>query len=353
MKALVCEMCGSHEVVKVDGLFVCQSCGTKYSVEDAKKMMIEGNVDVTGSTVKIDSTDELQNLYQLARRAKDENNSENAAKYYDMILVKEPQNWEAAFYSVYFKASDCMVGKIGSSAQSVNKCLNNVFELIKNNVSDKNEQIEIVKEIDSKCKSISYDMFKAIKLMSQKMGVNYNATALNDSIAVRNIMLFLGDNIKKYFGDYSELNQIMIGAWKEGVDYHNNMLQFVSLIERDSYKKIIMGTVRKIQEYEPSYYSQTTVKNKSGGCYIATAVYGSYDCPEVWVLRRFRDYTLAEKWYGRLFIKVYYAISPSLVKLFGNTKWFKMIWRKRLDPMVAKLKNKGVKETPYIDRKWR
>ncbi|MDR0918559.1 MAG: hypothetical protein LBM93_04840 [Oscillospiraceae bacterium] len=34
----------------------------------------------------------------------------------------------------------------------------------------------------------------------------------------------------------------------------------------------------------------------SGRCYIATAVYGSYDCPEVWTLRRFRDYILAPKW---------------------------------------------------------
>ena len=37
--------------------------------------------------------------------------------------------------------------------------------------------------------------------------------------------------------------------------------------------------------------------NSSGGCYVATAVYGSYDCPQVWTLRRYRDDTLAETWY--------------------------------------------------------
>ena len=50
------------------------------------------------------------------------------------------------------------------------------------------------------------------------------------------------------------------------------------------------------------------------GCYVATAVYGSYDCPQVWTLRRFRDHTLAASWYGRSFIRAYYAISPTLVK---------------------------------------
>ena len=41
MKQLACEMCGSTELVKDNGYFVCQKCGTKYSVEEAKKLMGE------------------------------------------------------------------------------------------------------------------------------------------------------------------------------------------------------------------------------------------------------------------------------------------------------------------------
>ena len=37
MKALTCEMCGSTNLIKEGGVYVCQSCGTKYSVEEAKK----------------------------------------------------------------------------------------------------------------------------------------------------------------------------------------------------------------------------------------------------------------------------------------------------------------------------
>ena len=91
---------------------------------------------------------------------------------------------------------------------------------------------------------------------------------------------------------------------------------------------------------------------KSGGCYVATAVYGSYDCPQVWTLRRFRDYTLAKTWYGRAFIRSYYAISPTLVKWFGHTEWFKALWRGRLDKMVTKLNSDGVKDTSYEDKVW-
>ena len=87
-----------------------------------------------------------------------------------------------------------------------------------------------------------------------------------------------------------------------------------------------------------------------GGCYIATAVYGSYDCPEVWVLRRFRDYFLEKTIPGRVFVKVYYAISPILVSCLGNRKWFVSFWRKKLDALVLKLKQRGYSDEAYTDK---
>ena len=86
------------------------------------------------------------------------------------------------------------------------------------------------------------------------------------------------------------------------------------------------------------------------GCYIATAVYGSYDCPEVWTLRRFRDYSLDKTIPGRIFIRLYYTISPSLVRWFGNSKVFKSICQRPLDKLVASLRRKGYMDTPYCDK---
>ena len=101
-------------------------------------------------------------------------------------------------------------------------------------------------------------------------------------------------------------------------------------------------------------YSKRLAKKrrKKNGCYVATCVYGSYDCPEVWTLRRYRDNTLGSTWYGRLFIKIYYAVSPTLVKWFGKTKWFKKLWRGKLDKMVKNLQDRGVESTPYCDKEW-
>ncbi|MBQ4401483.1 MAG: hypothetical protein II832_04905, partial [Synergistaceae bacterium] len=90
-------------------------------------------------------------------------------------------------------------------------------------------------------------------------------------------------------------------------------------------------------------------KRKKSGCYVATCVYGTYDCPQLWVLRRFRDDILERSWFGRRFITLYYAISPTLVKLFGGRKTITAHWRRMLDPLVERLKEKGIQDTPYND----
>lgn len=53
----------------------------------------------------------------------------------------------------------------------------------------------------------------------------------------------------------------------------------------------------------------------SGGCYVATSIYGSYDSEPVLILRRFRDEYLLPYIVGRLFVRIYYTTSPVLVKL--------------------------------------
>lgn len=91
-------------------------------------------------------------------------------------------------------------------------------------------------------------------------------------------------------------------------------------------------------------------RKKKKGCYVATCVYGSYDCPEVWTLRRYRDYVLEKTWYGRAFIRIYYMVSPAFVRLFGKTNCFQTICKRNLDSIVVKLQKKGYKDTPYDDK---
>nr|WP_296156565.1 tetratricopeptide repeat protein [uncultured Blautia sp.] len=130
--------------------------------------------------------------------------------------------------------------------------------------------------------------------------------------------------------------------------YGRRAVQYADEPEKTQYSSEVNHIVDDIQSYADNQQNNSS----KGGCYVATAVYGSYDCPEVWTLRRYRDDTLAGTWYGRLFIKTYYAVSPTIVKLFGNTEWFKKMWRGKLDAMVENLQRKGIESTPYEDKNW-
>ena len=90
-------------------------------------------------------------------------------------------------------------------------------------------------------------------------------------------------------------------------------------------------------------------KSKGIGCYVATCVYGSYDCPQVRTLRRYRDARLSKSWFGRLFIKGYYVVSPKIVELFGNTKWFNGLFKPVIDKIVCSLQNSGIDSSHYSD----
>jgi len=71
-----------------------------------------------------------------------------------------------------------------------------------------------------------------------------------------------------------------------------------------------------------------------GGCFIATAAYGSYLDSRVIVLREFRDNILLKNYFGRMFVKFYYAKSPAIAYEIGNVTALKVITRVLLTPVI-------------------
>lgn len=81
--------------------------------------------------------------------------------------------------------------------------------------------------------------------------------------------------------------------------------------------------------------SNSSTQKRSEGCYIATMVYGDYDHPQVVVLRRFRDNRLLTNLPGQVFVKLYYWISPKLVKILHNHQYINKGIRKILDRFIS------------------
>lgn len=412
MKQLTCEMCGGTDLMKQDGAFVCQNCGMKYSVEEAKKMMIEGTVDVQG-TVKVDNSAFVERYLQNARRAKQKEDWPETEKYYNMVEQNDPTNIEAIFYSTFARVKQALLeAETRDKRQSVFKILEKSVSVIDDNYDNTNEAHEnILSEIFADINNLENGTIVPTTYLQEYVKknrygniVDRNQIVENDSLNVTYNMIFYVkqaylDSLANIIVEYSsetakKLFMEHLGelAWGSPVyekvaghidgyrtpdDSCTEIAKQVKVSDQTTLENInaqidelAVNTIcpfyttngrtwDKLRETVHVELRKSNPENEalkpkssSGCCYVATAVYGSYDCPEVWTLRRFRDDTLAETWHGRAFVKTYYAISPTLVKWFGHTEWFKKMWRGTLDRMVKNLQNRGFESTPYEDKEW-
>lgn len=364
MKKIVCEMCESTDLVKEEGMYVCQECGAKYSVEEAKKMMVE----VEGDSQK------LQNLYERARKSLEVDDLKNAAEYYKEILDEKPNDWEAYFYSYLGETTSYSNNEASAVASKLGKTLPPSLDMAVKDCSHE-EAVERVNTIIEKSALRFASIAGTTKgLLGQYEGSNplgakgrvhgnlYNnlrpvaASTLSGCVLG---MTDIDDRIKQIVdGDNEVTREDILKSWTmfRRTRYNISDMTFSpssGMTERFIKPELIKKYGDELHELDPSFQPVSVEsKTNNNGCYVATAVYGSYDCPQVWTLRRYRDNELAETWYGRAFIKTYYAISPTLVKWFGETTWFKKMWRGKLDRMVKRLQNEGFESTPYEDREW-
>lgn len=423
MKAIICEMCNSNNVVKEDGVYVCQNCGTKYSVDEARKLMVEveGTVDVSGSTVKIDSSGSVENLIKLAENAFDSGNKSESETYCNKVLEIDPCNAKA--WHIKGKAAGWQSSIAKPRIYEAHSCYKKTIEYSDDKETMRRELFdELVDLLESMrellCKHVQefpnadniiliekYSKNDLLYLDEYKKPIEEVKKAKNKILWAIDVALFdawydgiwhkyhyspdaqvttkfcykyysayrdlmvngttcaaafenIGYYVEGYNGDVKLSERLFKNAWviahtvslgrgKEGVNVYSpgNDHPVYGIMSR---------TLVKARRTDPSFEQEVnnTSGSSSGGCYVATSVYGSYDCPEVWTLRRFRDYSLAKTWYGRVFIHIYYAVSPSLVRWFGHTTWFKEMWKGRLDRMVSKLQEKGFEDTPYEDKNW-
>ena len=83
-------------------------------------------------------------------------------------------------------------------------------------------------------------------------------------------------------------------------------------------------------------------QKKEGGCFIATVCYGNYNSPEVLVLRQFRDEKLLKTFFGKVFVKFYYSVSPFFATLISKSDLLKKSVRKYfLEPIVTRIQRQN------------
>jgi hypothetical protein len=76
-------------------------------------------------------------------------------------------------------------------------------------------------------------------------------------------------------------------------------------------------------------------KESKSACFIATEVYGSYNTPQVFLLKEYRDKYLMASRLGTLFIKLYFLISPHIACWLKHRNRMKYLIKIILDFFVV------------------
>ncbi len=288
MVQIKCELCGSNDFLKQDDYFVCQHCGCKYTVEQARKMQIDGVVNVEGE-VKIDSSKKLENLYVIARRSRSNNDWDAAKRYYDLVLQEDPLSWEALFYLAYFDAYYCKNGELRYKSDKLCNCINNVAELIGTSQMSLKEKFDafqmigkdvegIANSLISRAKSFRNSMLgiKAISPASLIGAGKDIETYRNTVIPMINCKNWFSDGIEKVinqFEDFPELKQLMCALW---ISAMKDTIELFGKRIGESNKNIILQYKEKVKKYMPEYsdeeinqcingeYSSINGENRSG-----------------------------------------------------------------------------------------
>ena len=77
---------------------------------------------------------------------------------------------------------------------------------------------------------------------------------------------------------------------------------------------------------------------KKSGCFVATAIYGSYDDENVVLLRRYRDNVLLINPFGRALVRLYYWVFPPIANLLKKVPLLLNLFRRVIiQPIVDHL----------------
>ncbi len=357
MKAIKCELCGNNDLIKQDGMFVCQYCGTKYTIEEAKKLII----DVTSPVSITGAVEVTTGNYEKTKRLRNLNTLFELKEWTDFInelnkaICDYPDEWRVWFlgfkYGVLEYVTPITRGVCGIMHTSWRSFENDIVKAKQVCPKEELEDLSqcyidyfnyLISEIESKSCVILYPNAKRLStssyLFENKKWIKYIQKYVYDCENAARI-------IKNELADY-RYRAVILKMDNGTRNFTGEDIYNAEYFDGHSLGKIVFPTFLTSDEF----VKQIKEQNPIGGCYVATCVYGSYDCPQVWRLRRFRDFTLAQTWYGRAFISTYYAISPIVVKHFGGTQWFRSFFKHILDNFVNKLKLKGYEDTPYNDK---
>ena len=228
---------------------------------------------------------ENQNKYLLlARRAREEDNAEDAKKYYDIVRTEDPDNAEAKFFYSYYHMYSGTVGDAVHNYLSLCKGIDSTLKMIVASESTAEEKKALIKAILN-CTMKAYDTAesayykvntgsiveikgaydKAVKATigtyTDNFGEDKELFEISINIKLSKLVTSMydtpfydiGDEIESKYSSDPELMAKAIDVWKKGIDKGKALLFMPGDSGKAARDERIAKYAAKIQKYDPTY----------------------------------------------------------------------------------------------------
>lgn len=310
MKKLVCELCGSNALTKDGDFFVCDFCRTKYTLDQAKKLMVEG-------TVEVDRRRELPNLLTLAKAALDGGNPGEAYDYANRALEIDAESSEAWL----------LKGKAAGWSSTI---LNfRVSEMIGSFVKAESfAEIEDRDSLRKDCAKVLHDVAIAVHNLSwdhtQKFVQLGNTWAEHISrceqiIAALQTSYEWSPERKALDNIIAVASNLVVGIRFTSFSGESSVVSLQPAFKQKM-QELIDSTSVEIKKLDDTFVAPQPVTHAPSSCFVVTATMGSELAFPVVTLRTFRDQVIVQSKIGRRFVSWYSVNGPLLAKTIAPSR---------------------------------
>ena len=196
---------------------------------------------------------EISKYLKLARTAREEDNTEDAKKYYDMVRTDDPENGEAKFFYAYYALYEGKNGEIPKRFSNLCGVLKNSIKMVKESDYSDEEKTAVLNAIFDNFVPTTWSLNRYMNKKNAETKVGNSYVTVFDNTQVISVctegmktLKELGDYAASLFESSPEGMNLAVKAWKEYVALAQKWYAHAPKGDAEAY-------AAKIQKIEPSY----------------------------------------------------------------------------------------------------
>ena len=272
MAEFVCQNCGNKQLrdakgnvitnpkaIDVKGQYFCNECGA-----ELPKDQMAALVSAAAAEVLI-----ANQLRTQARNAKNNGDYESALNLYQQLGFQKPDDWEAAFYSVYCNCYNA-VGAVENACDAVKMCLDGVFDKIDNLHGV--EKQNAVKFVVSDTGLFALHMFDSAVQQHATLDVSAmtknNGTLRNQLTGALNIVIACASNVMNRYGDEDQVAALVELPATCALQMQSRQSYVTLFVDSNTNKTLLDWIGRFNPKYVEEYKAKQNRSMRSGTIFL-------------------------------------------------------------------------------------